>query len=43
MREALTAELFLADFDETMGDFRLADQEEEINDILTVERMAREP
>jgi uncharacterized protein (DUF433 family) len=41
MRKALRDELFLADLNETMSDFGLADQE--INDILTVERMAREP
>ena len=36
MREALRDELFLADLNETMNDFGLADQEDEINDILTV-------
>ena len=41
MREALTDELFLADLNETMNDFDLADQEENIDDILTVERLAR--
>lgn len=43
MREALTDELFLADLNETMNDFALADQEENIDDILTVERLARKP
>ena len=43
MRRALTDELFLADLNETMNDFSLADQEEEIDDILTVERLARKP
>jgi len=43
MRRALTDELFLADLNETMKDFSLADQEEEIDDILTVERLARKP
>jgi len=41
MRTALTDELFLADLNETMNDFDLADQEENIDDILTVERLAR--
>ena len=42
MRAALTDELFLADLNETMNDFGLADQEENIDDILTVQRLARE-
>ena len=41
MRAALTDELFLADLNETMNDFDLADQEENIDDILTMERLAR--
>ena len=42
MHEAATDELFLADLNETMEDFGHADQEEE-NDTLTMERLARKP
>ena len=41
MQEAASDTLFLADLNETMNDFDLADQEENIDDILTVERLAR--
>jgi hypothetical protein len=41
MQEAASDELFLADLNETMEDFGLADQED--HEILTVDGLAREP
>ncbi len=43
MRTAVTDGLFLADLNETTEDFGHADREEEIDDILTMERLARKP
>ena len=43
MRRTRTDELFLADLNETMKDFGPSDQEDEIDEILTVEHVARKP